>query len=451
MHSHINPAWLKPSIQPKKHHAVSGWGRYPVIHADINDVETVSRIAGLVTRPGHAIAHGNGRSYGDSALQSHIIRTIRLNKILDFEPDSGVVTCESGILLSELIDVFLPRGYFLTITPGTRWITVGGAIASDVHGKNHHVSGCFSQCVIHMDVMLADGNIIRCGKHINRELFLATCGGMGLTGVILQAKIRLRRVNSSRMIQRIIPCHDLDTVFAGFEDHRQASYSVAWIDCLANGASLGRSILLTGEHADDGQLAMAPDRSLSVPVTPPGFFLNQTSVKLFNRFYYSRQKANSGESIVSLNPFFYPLDRIANWNRMYGRSGFTQYQCVIPKSNGPAAMQAILTRIAASGMASFLAVLKLLGPQNDNYLSFPLEGYTLALDFKIQKPVFTLLDELDNLVLEHGGRLYLAKDVRMTASMFAAGYPGLAAFRRLREDHDLSSRFCSRQSIRLGI
>jgi len=426
MHSHANPAGLKQSIQPKTRHVLSGWGRYPVIHADIDDVETVSRIAGLVTRPGHAIAHGNGRSYGDSALQSHIIRTIRLNKILGFEPDSGVVTCESGILLSELIDVFLPRGYFLTITPGTRWITVGGAIASDVHGKNHHVSGCFSQCVIHMDVMLADGSIIRCSQDTNRDLFLATCGGMGLTGVILQAAIRLRRVNSSRMIQRIIPCHDLDTVFAGFEDERQASYSVAWIDCLAGGASLGTS-------------------------TPPGFFLNQTSVKLFNRFYYSRQKANSGESIVSLYPFFYPLDSIANWNRMYGRSGFTQYQCVIPKSNGPAAMQSILTRIAASGMASFLAVLKLFGPQNDNYLSFPLEGYTLALDFKIQKPVFALLDELDKMVLEHGGRLYLAKDVRMAASMFAAGYPGLPAFRRLRDDHGLSSRFCSRQSIRLGI
>jgi decaprenylphospho-beta-D-ribofuranose 2-oxidase len=428
-----------------------GWGRYPVIEADAPCFETAGQAAELLARTGQWIAHGQGKSYGDSALNSQVLMTRRFNKLLDFDPKNGIVTCESGVTLAELIDVFLPRGWFLKVTPGTKLITVGGAIASDVHGKNHHAAGCFSAAVISLRLMLPDGRIVLCNPAENGDLFRATCGGMGLTGLILDATLQLQPVHSAYIRETVIRCRNLAESFEQFEYNRQINYSVAWIDCLARGANLGRSILMVGEHADDGRLDLPAIRRSSIPVECPGFMLNPYSVALFNQLYFTTHPSWVKDQPTPIDTFFYPLDRIAHWNRMYGPQGFTQYQFVLPKNSSSKGLQVILQKIAASGIGSFLAVLKLFGPQNENLLSFPMEGYTLALDFKIQPRLFGLLDELDRMVLDHGGRLYLSKDVRMARKTFQAGYPQWKAFKALRDRYQVGDKLNSLQAERLGL
>jgi len=428
-----------------------GWGRYPVIDAENPAFESVDQAAQLISRPGHWIPHGLGKSYGDSALSSQVLMTRRFNKLLAFDPQKGEVTCESGISLAELIDVFLPRGWFPQVVPGTKLITVGGAIASDVHGKNHHTAGCFSTTVRQLRLMLPDGTIKSCGPNENPELFRATCGGMGLSGLILDATLRLQPVQSAFVTESVIRCRNLAEAFEQFEKHRSCTYSVAWIDCLAKGDHLGRSVLMTGEHASDGRLNAPPPKPASVPVDFPGFLLNRLSVTMFNKLYFHLHPSRPATALKPIDAFFFPLDRIADWNRMYGSRGFTQYQFVLPKSASFDGLHTILQKVAQSGIGSFLAVLKLFGPQNENYLSFPMEGYTLALDFKIQPRLFPLLDELDRMVVSHGGRLYLSKDVRMQPQTLASGYPQLDRFKALRSKFGLTDKLNSLQSIRLGI
>ena len=428
-----------------------GWGRYPTIEADAPWFETADQAAELAARPGRWIAHGLGKSYGDSALSPRVLMTHRYNKLLDFDPQQGVVTCESGVTLAELIAVFLPRGWFLTVTPGTKLITVGGAIASDVHGKNHHGAGCFSAAVISLRLMLPDGRTLQCSASENPDLFRATCGGMGLTGLILDATLQLQPVHSAYIRETVIRCRNLEEGFEQFESNRHIDYSVAWIDCLATGDDLGRSILMLGEHHDDGRLVPPRIRPASVPVECPNFLLNHWSVALFNRLYYHTHPSRVMKRPTSIDAFFFPLDRIAHWNRLYGPRGFTQYQFVLPKAASFEGLRHILHKIAVSGIGSFLAVLKLLGPQNENPLSFPMEGYTLALDFKIQPRLFPLMEELDRMVLDHGGRLYLAKDVRMSRKTFQTGYPRWEAFAALRNQSGLGDKINSLQAERLGL
>ena len=430
---------------------LSGWGRYPHIQTEGQWFETPAQVQNYLKQPGDTIVHALGRSYGDSALNERVIFSRRFDKILAFHPTAGIVQCESGVSLSELIDIFLPQGWFLSITPGTKFITVGGAIASDVHGKNHHKAGCFSACVLSFDLMLPSGKVMVCSREVNPELFFATCGGMGLTGIILNATFKLQSIPSSYIRETIIRCRNLKEIFSFFEAYRQTTYSVAWIDCLAKGEDIGRSILFLGEHADTARFDLATAKSLSLPVDLPGFFLNRYSVSLFNHFYYHAHPSFIEGRLVHLDTFFYPLDRIGYWNRMYGRGGFTQYQLVFPKEQSLEGLRAILQQIASAGLGSFLGVLKLFGPQNNNDLSFPMEGYTLAIDFKIQKKLFALLDDLDRIVLDHGGRLYLAKDVRMTREVFRKGYPGWARFEELRAKQGMKNKFNSLQSKRLGV
>ncbi len=428
-----------------------GWGRHPVIDATGRTFETTSQAADLISSPGDWIAHGLGKSYGDSALNSQVLMTRRFDKLLDFDPVRGTVTCESGITLAELIDVFLPKGWFLKVTPGTKLISVGGAIASDVHGKNHHRAGCFSASVKSLTLMLPHGEVATCSPDQNKELFKATCGGMGLTGLVLEATLQLQPVQNAWIRQTVIRCRNLAEVFTAFEAHEKTSYSVAWIDCLAKGDHLGRSVLMVGEHDHQGRRDTPAASQMSVPVECPGFFLNKYSVSAFNYLYYHTHKSSLEDQATTIDAFFYPLDRIEAWNRMYGRRGFTQYQFVLPKAASFKGLQWILNKIAHSGIGSFLAVLKLFGPGNDNYLSFPREGYSLALDFKIQPRLFPLLDELDCMVLDHGGRLYLTKDVRMQPSTFVKGYPRWTAFNEIRNKYGLQDKFNSLQSKRLGL
>ncbi len=430
---------------------ISGWGKYPIVRASGHGFETSDELRRCLETPGDMIAYAMGRSYGDSALNERICFTRRFDKMLDFDARTGLLTCESGVSLADVVARFLPRGWFLTVTPGTKYISVGGAIAGDVHGKNHHSSGCFSESLISFDLMLPDGKVVTCSKDENALLFRATCGGMGLTGIILRATIQLQPVASAWIRETIVRCPNLDAVFDAFEAYASAPYSVAWIDCLAKGEHLGRSVLMLGAHAQSGSLQQQRSGACSIPFDLPGFCLNRYSITFFNHLYYHRRPAFTEGRLIPLEGFFYPLDKIHHWNRMYGSRGFTQYQLVLPKAAGFKGMRRILTAIADSGQGSFLGVLKLLGPQNDNDLSFPMEGYTLALDFKIRKNLFPLLDELDRIVLDYGGRLYLAKDVRMPGEVFRKGYPHWERFVHLRQQMNMDEKFNSLQSRRLGV
>ena len=330
-----------------------GWGRFPVIDTVGETFETDRQVQHLLDAPHACIAHGMGKSYGDSALAGHVLLTRRANKFLAFDPGRGTVTCQSGVCLADIIDVMLPRGWFLKTTPGTKLISVGGAIAADVHGKNHHVQGCFSQSVISFRLMLADGRIVTCAADRHPELFRATCGGMGLTGVILDATLQLQAVNSAYIREDVLPCANLEEIVARFDQCQAAPYSVAWIDCLAGGDRLGRSILITGRHDDDGVLVPAPSPKLSVPVECPGFLLNRYSVAAFNQLYYGFNNRRVTNQRTTIDTFFYPLDKIAHWNRMYGAGGFTQYQFVLPRTAGMAGLGAILKKNQPIGPGLF--------------------------------------------------------------------------------------------------
>lgn len=430
---------------------LSGWGRYPCIEARAHSFESAQELHLHLQAPGECIAYAMGRSYGDTALQEKVLLTRRFNKILQFDPIEGIVVCESGVTLADLIEAFLPRGWFPKVTPGTRFISVGGAIAGDVHGKNHHKHGSFSECVISFDLMLPDTQVVRCSREENAELFHATCGGVGLTGIILAVALRLGRVRSAFVRETLLRCRNLEEAFHHIEEHASATYSVAWIDCMAKGDKQGRSVLMLGEDGETGSLDFPADESFSVPLDFPGFCLNKWSVSLFNHLYYGRHPDFMDGRLTHLSKFFYPLDAIGRWNRIYGRRGFCQYQLVLPKEASLEGLRKILRKISQAGMGSFLAVLKLLGAQNENYLSFPREGYTLALDFKVEPKLFPLLKELDCIVLDYGGRLYLAKDARMSREVFRRGYPDWQRFVELRERYGMNRKFNSLQSIRLGV
>lgn len=438
---------------------LSGWGRYPMVPCRLAMVSETSVAAATVAGADTLIARGCGRSYGDSSLNPDLtVATAGMNRILAFDAGTGRVECEAGLLLRELIDVLLPRGWFPPVTPGTKFVTIGGMIASDVHGKNHHRHGSFCDHLEWIDLALGDGRVLRCSRDQNPDLFAATCGGMGLTGFILRAAFGMTRVPSAWVRQETRRAADLDAVLRLAEESLDWTYSVAWIDCLARGASLGRSVLFLGEHAPVEALPAArrtapfawPQRSdKAVPVDFPSFALGSLSVRLFNALYYRAQRP--GEAIVGFDPYFYPLDAIAGWNRIYGRRGFVQYQCVLPLAASREGLGRLLEAISSAATGSFLAVLKRLGGQSFGLLSFPSPGYTLALDFPVSPATMKLLPRLDAIVAEHGGRIYLAKDARIDSEHFAAGYPRIEEFRQIRRGWSLDPKFASLQSGRLKI
>lgn len=435
---------------------LAGFGNYPRIKAPLARLRDAATLRDTLTHSPSLIARGNGRSYGDAALNATLtLSTLQHDRILAFDDATGELTCEAGLLLADLIAITVPRGWFPRVTPGTQYVTIGGMIAADVHGKNHHVAGSMRDCLVRFTLMKADGDILTCSPTENAEIFAATCGGMGLTGVILTATLMLQKIETATIRQRSIRTRTLAETMETFEAHASTTYSVAWIDCLARGKNLGRSVVFLGEHTGrheipqtEAPLQLAKKRNFTLPFNLPSFTLNRYSIRAFNALYYAAQ--TPGEQLVDLTRFFYPLDAIHHWNRLYGGRGFVQYQCVFPKAHSAAALTTLLEQISAAGLGSFLAVLKLLGPGHD-YLSFPMEGYTLALDFPATAPVFALLDRLDALVAEQGGRIYLAKDARLTSERLAQFYPGLDAFRRLRHSLDSAEKFASLQSKRLGL
>lgn len=439
---------------------VSNWGNYPVVDAEMRGYDTSESARELVASWPSLIARGLGRSYGDASLSPRIASTLRHNKLLAFDEETGDLRCQGGVSLEEILEVFVPRGWFPPVTPGTRYVTVGGAIAADVHGKNHHCRGSFRRHVSALEVLVADGRIVACGPNREQDLFDATCGGMGLTGIILSATFRLQRIETAYIRQEVLPARDLDHIMQRFEESRDWTYSVAWIDCLARGDKLGRSLLIRGEHALPQDLDTAPrgaaplqpppGRRAAVPIPLPGMTLNRFSVGAFNALYYRWHGLGGGHRIVPYGPFFYPLDAIGHWNRIYGRHGFIQYQCVLPLAFSREGLAAILERIGKRGWGSFLAVLKLFGPQ-EGLMSFPLEGYTLALDFPLRDGLLPFLDELDELVEAAGGRLYLAKDARMKSPLLASGYPHRDRFLEIVRIWNPDGRFRSMLSDRLDL
>ena len=430
---------------------LAGWGNRPQIQARLHKPRSFSELTDSVETLASALPIGNLRSYGDSALFEEVVDLKGNNLMLGFDQTTGVLEVQAGCLLMDILSVFVPRGWFVAVSPGTRLITVGGAIASDVHGKNHHQAGCFSDCVESLQLLLPDGSTKECSHSQEAELFHATCGGQGLTGIVLSARIRLQRIGSSRLRQTTFKTSNLQETFQIFEEQADADYSVAWIDCLKSGDELGRAHVSIGEFGTDENYDYAPSHALSLPIFLPGFVLNGLSMKVFNQLYYHRQRAPEKTADINLDSFFYPLDSVGNWNRAYGKQGFVQYQFVLPLENSYSGMQSILSKIALSGRASFLAVLKLHGPENANWLSFPLEGYSLALDFKWHSSLPALLDALDQEVVKFGGRIYLAKDSRVPKSVFEKGYPDIDRFRELRKDYGMDKKFNSLQSLRLHL
>ena len=438
---------------------LSGWGRYPVLAAQTHAPRSVEALRQLVLSKPSLIARGNGRAYGDSAINaSATIETRHLNRMLAFDPASGQLVAEAGVLLGEIIAAFLPRGWFPMVTPGTKFVTLGGAIAADVHGKNHHQDGSFRTCVDWIDVMGPDGEISRCSWQNNATLFDHTLGGMGLTGIILRAALRLRPVETAWIRQTTIPAPNLKAALATFEAAQDATYSVAWIDCLGRGGNLGRSLVTLGEHALRNDVSavraqapfqIMPKRKLGVPIDFPRFALNSLTVRAFNALYYKKGMRKTGERLVDWDSYFYPLDAILDWNRIYGRKGFAQFQCVLPLDRSEAGLTALLAEIAKAGSGSFLAVLKRFGKQKSAF-SFPMEGYTLALDFPVNAKTLALLERLDQITIDHAGRFYLAKDSRMSLATLRASDPRAAIFHAHRNSQGFA-RFRSAQSERLTL
>ncbi len=449
---------------PVETRKLEGWGRYPTASGLVMRPEKLSAVREAVTseRWTSVLARGLGRSYGDPAFNPEgcTLFTERLDRLISFDPQSGWLRAEGGLSFRSILDLFLPRGWFLPVTPGTRHVTLAGALACDVHGKNHHRDGSLGRHAGRLRMLLASGEEVECSAKERPELFHATIGGMGLTGLILEAELRLVPIQTAMIRQQVMPAGDLDSLMALLEEHdTRVPYSVAWLDTVAQGRSLGRGVLLLGQHAQVSDLPVAHARNplrrgaglrACVPVEAPGGLLNPTTIRAFNSTYFNLQKRKAGESLIALEPYFYPLDLVDDWNRMYGRSGFVQYQFVVPASTARSTLVGVLEACARKGLASFLSVLKRFGPGAGN-LSFPFEGYTLTLDFPVVPGLFEFLDELDRMVLEAGGRLYLAKDARMNPATFRAMYPEFPAWLEVKRQVDPHDRFRSAQSIRLGM
>ncbi|WP_312902847.1 FAD-binding oxidoreductase [Chryseobacterium taichungense] len=414
---------MKPNFIQK----VTNWGNYPVVEKEMKSEDSFQKIKEFVLNNNEVIARGNGRCYGDASLGEHIFSTKKLNKFISFDRLNGIIECESGVLLSDVLEIAVPQGYFLYVTPGTKFVSVGGAIASDVHGKNHHSEGCFSEYVIDFKLMIENGDIITCSRDENSDKFWATIGGMGLTGIILSAKFKLKNIQSAYIRQESIKAENLDEIFRLFEESEKWTYTVAWIDCLQKGKNIGRSILMRGEHAfqhelpqnfKDKPLRLKKKFEPTVPFYFPGFVLNAFTVRIFNYFYFKKQSKKEVKNFIDYETFFYPLDFVKDWNKIYGKSGFIQYQMMIPKESGREGMKKILETIANSGNGSFLAVLKLYGKENPQaYNSFPFEGYSLALDFKVNSKLKKLIERLDDIVEEYNGKIYLTKDSMSRSSL----------------------------------
>lgn len=436
--------------------AYTGWGRATQANLQAWRPERMPELDAALARseaPAGVIAHGGARSYGDAALNDggSAIVTTRLDRLISFDPGTGVLVAEPGVTFRDLIATFVPRGFMPPASPGTAFATLGGALAADVHGKNHDRHGSFGDHVLWAELLLADGTARRISPSEDPELFAATVGGMGLTGIVRRIAVKLLpgATPMLRVAERRVA--DLDAHLEGlFAARASATFSVGWIDAMARGSQLGRGILETAEFAP-GIVAAPPPRRRGVPIDLPGFVLNPLSIRAFNALYGARVPSGGRETTRRLDVFLYPLDAIHDWNRIYGKRGFYQFQCVIPDAEAPRVVRAMLERISTAGSASFLAVLKTLGGKGRGMLSFPMRGVTLALDFPRKPGVAELINELNVMARDGGGRVYLAKDALLTPETFRDMYPRHADFAAVLARVDPQARFTSDQARRLGL
>ncbi|HRY15723.1 MAG TPA: FAD-binding oxidoreductase [Candidatus Competibacteraceae bacterium] len=410
-------------------HAPVSWGRYPASHPrQVVSCRDRQTLIPPVESNSCFLPFGNGRSYGDVCLNNDgaLLLTRGLDRFITFDPASGILRAEAGVLLSEILALIVPQGWFLPVTPGTQFVTLGGAIANDVHGKNHHVAGSFGCQVRAFELLRSDGSRRFCAPSENTDWFQATVGGLGLTGLITWVEIQLQRIANPWIVAENRRFASLDEFLAlDTEYEARYPYTVSWIDCAASGKTLGRGIYMAGMHAPPGLLKSPPPerRALTVPFTPPLSLVNDLSVGSFNRLYYYLPRPARG--LTPYQPFFYPLDNLLHWNRLYGPHGFFQYQCVIPPADAREALREILARIAASRQGSMLAVLKRFGEKTSGgWLSFPRSGVTLALDLPNRgQPTLDLLERLDEVTRQAGGAVYPAKDARMSGDSFRQYFP----------------------------
>lgn len=431
------------------------WGRHPVVSGETYRARVRSDIDGMARQSAPSIAQGNRRSYGDACLYDRVLSMRGLDRIIDFDPESGVIEVEAGLTIGQLVRHVLPTGWFPWVTPGTMHATIGGCVAADVHGKNHHRDGSFGRHVESLDLVLAGGETVRCSREHRPELLWATVGGMGLTGFIAAVRVRLRAVagavieRRSRRVADLDDCCDLLEGEAG-----AATYAVAWLDALARGARLGRGVVTTGEHAaapaapGNAFAATSANESSALLSLVPSAVLNRASVKLFNAACYHRPRR---DQLVPIETFFYPLDAIGEWNRLYGKRGFVQYQIMVPFDGGRAVVREVIERVERGTAGPFLAVIKTLGPEGEGILSFPAAGWTLCLDIPMDRRVPGVIAALDRVVADAGGRVYLAKDALLDGARFRSMYSRVGDFLQIKRQVDPDCRLRSAQSDRLGI
>jgi len=431
---------------------LSGWGRVPTVEGR----ELLSEDLADITQKA-SLSRGLGRSYGDSSLpaggDTQVAGTVMADRILAFNATSGRLRAEAGFSLHQLLEVFLPRGWFTPVTPGTKFVTLGGMVASDVHGKGHHRDGCFGQHVTSLRLRVADGRIVDCSPTVERELFRATLGGMGLTGHILEVEFTLVRVPSPWIYSESVKVPNIDSYIAALKEAAPLwPQTVGWIDCSSPGKNLGRGILIKGRWAtldEAGKRILKPKSAIPVPFNLPSGLINGFTTRIGNAVLWAKQVSAVNKAIVHPETYFYPLDKLKNWNRLYGRRGMTQYQCVLPDESGPGAARRFLELLVSRGGASPLCVIKDCGPEGLGMLSFPKPGVSIALDLPVRDDTQALVDALNELVIKEGGRIYLAKDAFTRAEHFRAMEPRLDAWQKVRRQWDPELRLRSAQSVRV--
>jgi FAD/FMN-containing dehydrogenase len=435
--------------------AFESWGRYPKYGAKVVQLNWRGDFpAAIAGSHDSVLPVGLGRSYGDVCLLKDgiLLQTTGMNRLIDFDPNTGILTAEAGISLAQILDFAVPRGFFLPVTPGTKYVTLGGAIANDIHGKNHEVAGSFGCHVPCFELVRSDGTHLLCSRTENPDWYAATIGGMGLTGLISWAQLRLKPIVSRAIDYQGIQFHGIDEFLDLKQRYQNVEYTVSWVDCASTGKNFARGIFMLGEHSQvPGELKPSPEPKLIFPFDAPGFALNHATVSMFNSVYFHKQMKRHVKTVQDYEPFFYPLDAVLHWNRMYGKRGLVQFQYAIPWEHAKEGTIAILREIAKSGLASFLAVLKAFGDiPSLGMMSFPQAGIMLALDFPIKPGLtFPLLQRLGDMTLEFGGRLYSAKDAAMTPAQFQTFYPDWQHFARFR-DPLLTSSFWERVTDSTG-
>lgn len=442
---------MTKSIETTPQPVLSGWGRIPAPGRELvaDNLEALTR--------GAVLSRGLGRSYGDSSLPADpsdkVVATRLANRILSFDEATGVIRTEAGLSLDELNRIFIPRGWFPPVTPGTKFVTVGGMVASDVHGKNHHCEGCFGAHVRSLRMRLADDSIVDCSPTENEDLFYGTIGGMGLLGHVLEVEFVLHRIASPWIFMESERVENIDAFLDALgRSAPRWPMTMGWIDCLTKGSSMGRGILMAGRWATPEESQNVPLRTsprITMPIDLPNWALNPVTASLFNTAYYWKHHQKRLETLVAPDPFFYPLDAILEWNRAYGPRGFTQYQCVVPRAAGQEGVRAFMQLLTKLGGASPLCVIKDCGPEGKGVLSFPLEGTSIAIDMAISPDIQTIVDRLNEFIIDVGGRIYLTKDRFTRPEHFRAMEPRLPRFFALREKWDPKRRLRSAQSVRL--